>query len=157
MKVSECHSEVAYRRARRDDLPFMVRAERLSFKGDERFSERTIAHYVRNPHGSVILDIILFQQEAVGYAVFFTRKGSGSVYLQSICILPEMSGRGIASRYLGKRLEEFRSAFSGAHLRYREGNVAARELYRSLGFEVTGRERGYYPDGEDAVTMRLVF
>jgi ribosomal-protein-alanine N-acetyltransferase len=42
-----------------------------------------------------------------------------------------------------------------ALLEVRASNRAARELYRRGGFRETGRRRGYYEDGEDAIEMRL--
>ena len=35
----------------------------------------------------------------------------------------------------------------------RDGNAAARALYRSAGFAEVGRRRRYYPDGEDAILL----
>ncbi len=49
---------------------------------------------------------------------------------------------------------------SGMYLEVGVGNVAAVALYRSLGFEESGRRKGYYQHQgalpEDAVTMALV-
>ena len=42
-------------------------------------------------------------------------------------------------------------------LEVRVGNVAARALYTSMGFEQIGQRRGYYADGEDAIVMQRVF
>jgi ribosomal-protein-alanine N-acetyltransferase len=36
-----------------------------------------------------------------------------------------------------------------------EGNDAARALYAALGGQVAGRRRRYYPDGSDALVLRL--
>lgn len=50
--------------------------------------------------------------------------------------------------------------YSASHitLHVRKSNRAAISLYRdSLGFEVTGVEKAYYMDGEDAYGMKLVF
>ncbi len=133
----------------------MIEVENLSFKGAERFSARMLAHYIRNPHGSILTDVIEYLGEPVGYAVFFTRKGSGSVYIQSICLLPQMRGMGVAFRYLERKLAGFRERFQSVHLRSRTGNVSAKRLYHSLGFKTIGSERAYYPNGEDALRMRL--
>jgi ribosomal-protein-alanine N-acetyltransferase len=36
-----------------------------------------------------------------------------------------------------------------------EGNAAARALYAGLGAAEAGRRRRYYPDGSDALVLRL--
>ena len=40
-------------------------------------------------------------------------------------------------------------------LEVRAGNVAARRLYRRLGFRDLGVRRGYYGPGQDAIVMEL--
>ena len=40
-------------------------------------------------------------------------------------------------------------------LEVRAGNVAARRLYRQLGFRDLGVRRGYYGPGQDAIVMEL--
>ena len=41
------------------------------------------------------------------------------------------------------------------HLEVAEDNAAARSLYRKLGYEESGRRRGYYSGG-DAILMRRI-
>jgi ribosomal protein S18 acetylase RimI-like enzyme len=40
-------------------------------------------------------------------------------------------------------------------LEVRAGNLAARRLYRGLGFRDLGVRRGYYGPGQDAIVMEL--
>jgi ribosomal-protein-alanine N-acetyltransferase len=40
------------------------------------------------------------------------------------------------------------------HLEVSETNEAARALYAGAGFAVSGRRRGYYADGSDALVLR---
>lgn len=42
-------------------------------------------------------------------------------------------------------------------LEVRRSNAAAQGLYRALGFFAMGLRRDYYPDGEDAIEMVLLF
>ena len=47
---------------------------------------------------------------------------------------------------------------SGIFLEVRESNQSARGLYRKMGFEETGRRKGYYANpAEDAILGRLKF
>jgi ribosomal-protein-alanine N-acetyltransferase len=64
-------------------------------------------------------------------------------------------------RGLGRRLVEHavevlqRRGVAQIFLEVRESNAAARTLYRTLGFEVIGRRRGYYRrPPEDALVLR---
>ncbi|WGD38654.1 ribosomal protein S18-alanine N-acetyltransferase [Lysinibacter sp. HNR] len=93
----------------------------------------------------------------VGYAGLLASRGAGEGDIQTIAVLPEWRGRGLARRMLEMLLGEAQSR--GAReifLEVRKDNPVAEGLYQSLGFERIGIRRGYYqPDGMDAVVMRL--
>ncbi|MCC6133590.1 MAG: ribosomal protein S18-alanine N-acetyltransferase [Acidobacteria bacterium] len=38
-------------------------------------------------------------------------------------------------------------------LEVRPSNTPAKRMYQKLGFEISGRRKAYYPDGEDAIVM----
>lgn len=145
--------KVSFRKAELSDLPLLVEMENRSFMEVDRFSRRTIRRYLENPSGSVMVDLIEDHEGPVGYAVLLTRRNSKGVSLHSICILPEMRGRGIAHSYLKTRMDRLRGKYNSLVLRVRVSNQSAAELYHSLGFKDEGIEHGYYPDGEDAIKM----
>ena len=59
---------------------------------------------------------------------------------------------GLASMVLNELMRDGRErGASGASLEVAVGNTAALGLYGSLGFRSTGRRRGYYRDGQDAL------
>lgn len=64
--------------------------------------------------------------------------------------------RGIARVLLTEILgDAARRGVRWGYLEVRPGNVEARPLYASLGFQPVGRRKGYYYDtGEDALVMR---
>lgn len=63
--------------------------------------------------------------------------------------------QGIARALLESTLSWARAQGAAvALLEVRVGNVAARGLYASMGFEQIGHRRGYYADGEDAIVMQ---
>ncbi len=63
-------------------------------------------------------------------------------------------GRGLAHHVLGAALDALEAAgVRRCFLEVEEGNEAARRLYRRLGFRETGRRKGYYGPGLDAITM----
>lgn len=79
------------------------------------------------------------------------------VHLLNVAVSPERRRRGVALRMMEHLL-----AFARKHacryitLEVRRSNVAAIELYRSVGFEAVGlRPRYYAEDHEDAVLMTL--
>lgn len=80
---------------------------------------------------------------------------SGEAHVVTLAVRPERRRRGFARALIEAALGDPVSA--GArylHLEVRPSNVAARVLYRSLGFDETGVRPRYYGD-EDALLMTL--
>lgn len=83
--------------------------------------------------------------------------GSGWLILDELQILlvlvhPAQRRIGLARMVLGELMREGREkGASGATLEVAADNTAALGLYGSLGFRSTGRRRGYYRDGQDAL------
>ena len=79
------------------------------------------------------------------------------VHIATLATDTDFRRQGIAKKLLSHALrrlmeEGARSSF----LEVRESNLAAREMYRKLGYEQTGRRRRYYRDNdEDAILMTL--
>ena len=95
--------------------------------------------------------VVLEDGALVGYALAWLV--ADEAQLMSIAVDAEARGRGLGRALLARFLDEL--AHAGARsvvLEVREGNVAARALYASLGFTTIGARRRYYADGEDAVT-----
>ncbi|MEY5099361.1 MAG: hypothetical protein RJA36_2080 [Pseudomonadota bacterium] len=94
----------------------------------------------------------------LGYLV--AMRGVGETHLLNITTVPMHQRQGCARLLLGALTAW--SRLQGAEwlwLEVRAGNLAARALYESLGFQQVGLRRGYYPDQgarrEDAVVMSL--
>ncbi len=70
---------------------------------------------------------------------------------------PEYRRQGIGKRLLAYALERLiQDGARSSFLEVRESNLAAQEMYRKFGYEVTGRRRRYYRDNdEDAILMNL--
>ena len=91
---------------------------------------------------------------ALGYALF--QLLPGEVELLRVGTVPAARRRGIARALLVHALARHsESGRAACHLEVRAGYEAARALYESLGFELGGRRRGYYANGEDAVRYTL--
>lgn len=91
----------------------------------------------------------------VAYCSFY--HVADTMEILNIAVRPELRRTGIGRRLLGLVLDIcVKMGVVEGHLEVREGNMAARRLYESFGFEVCGTRKGYYPDnGEDAVLMCL--
>ncbi|MEI2717651.1 MAG: ribosomal protein S18-alanine N-acetyltransferase [Candidatus Nanopelagicales bacterium] len=76
--------------------------------------------------------------------------------LQTIAVSPNAHGRGVGTALLGAAVAHAWSVgCSRMFLEVRADNDAALRLYERTGFVRLGRRSRYYPDGADAVTMRL--
>ena len=74
----------------------------------------------------------------------------------TLAVLPAARRQGIAAGLLHAAAQ--RVAASGGRALFLEvatGNAAARALYLAAGFTKVGRRRRYYPDGSDALVLRL--
>ena len=90
-----------------------------------------------------------------GYVI--ARAIAGEAEIMNLAVAPEVRGHRLGGRLLDAMLERLRQAAGReVFLEVREGNAAARGLYRSRGFREIGRRSGYYRHPvEDAIVLRL--
>ncbi len=102
-------------------------------------------------HPQAILLAASREREAVaGYAVF--RHAAGEAELLRVGVAPDERRRGLARVLVEAGLARLRAErVEVCHLEVRVDNLGAIALYEDLGFERTGRRRGYYRDGTDAL------
>ncbi len=90
-----------------------------------------------------------------GFLVYACIADEGSI--NHVAVEPAREGRGVGRALVLAAMEIMRDErMRVCLLEVRESNAAARGLYRSLGFRVDGRRRGYYPAAggrEDALLM----
>lgn len=128
-------------------LPDLGGSTRRLLDADLRADDR-VCLVARAPHDGPAAS----PHTVVGAAFGLLQLDEGHVL--DVAVAPAWRCHGIASALLVElqaRLVE-RGA-GGVTLEVRPSNVAARSLYRRLGFVDEGRRPGYYPDGEDAVLM----
>jgi ribosomal-protein-alanine N-acetyltransferase len=79
------------------------------------------------------------------------------LHIATIATYPDLRRRGIGKKLLLHGLHAARDeGVTRAFLEVREGNAAAIQMYRDLGFVEDGRREEYYKDnGEDAILMSL--
>ena len=81
---------------------------------------------------------------------------AGELHIHNIATRPSFRRRGLALLLLRALIDECRNGgLERVFLEVRAGNVGAVALYLTFGFSETGRRKGYYPDGEDALLMEL--
>eukprot|EP01035_Chromulina_nebulosa_P020936 gene20936-27137_t len=81
-------------------------------------------------------------------------------HITSLAVLRTHRKCGIATNLMkqahARMVECFHASFCSLHVRYT--NVAAFHLYsQTLGYKISGIEKGYYADGEDAYAMKCEF
>ena len=84
------------------------------------------------------------------------RAAAGEAEVLTLAVRPEARGGGVGRRLMRALLAE--AAVAGAtelFLEVAETNAPARALYAGLGATEAGRRRRYYPDGGDALVLRL--
>jgi ribosomal-protein-alanine N-acetyltransferase len=88
---------------------------------------------------------------AAGYAAF--RHVAGEAELLRLAVAPAERGQGLGRALVEAGLERLRARrdIELCHLEVRIDNLPAIAVYESLGFARTGRRRGYYRDGTDAL------
>lgn len=132
------------------DVPAIVALEASSFS--DPWSAQSFRGLVGAAQARLRVGIL--DGQVVGYAVAW--HVGDEAELANLAVAEGARRRGIGTRLLDDLLAHADVAPGQAvYLEVREGNAAAQALYRSRGFEIVGRRRGYYrrPD-EDAVVMR---
>ena len=89
--------------------------------------------------------------------VVLCQAGDYSADVLYLFVKTEARGLGIGYALLTALMAELqqRPRLEALFLEVRVGNVAARNLYESLGMREIGRRKGYYRGREDALVMRL--
>ena len=161
--ASEPPAGAAIRPATASDLPELVRLERASF--DDPWSEALLAGQLASSSLLVLAEMAEMAEMAgeagpengtlaVGYASFL--EAVGEAELLRVAVEPEARRRGVGRLLVEAGLAHLgRRGVTRCHLEVRPDNEAALALYRRLGFQVTGRRPGYYPDGSPALLLTL--
>ena len=144
---------LSVRVARKSDLGEVSRIERASFA--DPWGPGDFRSVLASPQTIFLVAGDEASEALAGYAIALTVLDESEIL--NIAVDPAVRGRGLGGRLLDSALAEVaRRGAVAAFLEVRESNVAARELYRSRGFEELSRRRGYYRTPvEDALVLRL--
>lgn len=109
-------------------------------RGKESYRQR-----LRQPHAETFYIGAFEEDSLVGMVGFFREAGTKSLhkgYIISMYTAPEQRGRGVGKALVTEAIAQARTipGVEQLHLAVVTTNTAARQLYRSLGFEVYGLE-----------------
>lgn len=141
---------VHVRVARDADVVGILDLERL-FPGD-RMSRASVRRFLRVSTARVL--VATHERQVVAALVLLFRKNSAWARIYSVIVDPSMRGQGIASRLIARAEREARTrACHGMTLEVRHDNIAARELYRRLGYDERRVLPDYYQDGASGLRL----
>lgn len=141
--------DLVIRKMEEKDVEDVWVIEQISFKSpwskesfENEMKKNNLAYYI----------IAEVSGEITGYAgawIFLHE-----MHITTVAVHPEWRGKKIGKMIL---LNLFKKAVKQnvkiAILEVREGNFVAQNIYKNFGFQIIGRRRGYYQDGEDAIVM----
>jgi [ribosomal protein S18]-alanine N-acetyltransferase len=142
------------------DLESVAAIERVSFS--DPWSVESLASALSLPHGRFFVAEDGEARRAgrggaavlLGYVVALLYGVEGEI--ADLAVAPAARRRGTGGVLLDRVLATaMESGVRALYLEVRESNSAARALYRSRGFDLVGRRRGYYQHPrEDALVLR---
>jgi ribosomal-protein-alanine N-acetyltransferase len=156
VKTSACSKNIRLRRMTRQDLPEVLKIERLSFSNP--WPPSTFEGEIQNIGLS---NPIVATDEATGriagYIITWLIRDEAQI--NNLAVHPDYRRRRIAEDMLRDMLDSLKEqGIQFVSLEVRSGNVAARTLYDKLGFKPVGLRKDYYSNpSEDAVVMGLTF
>ncbi len=141
------------RKAEKKDVPELFRIEQRCFDA-ESFSRRQINYLVSRSKGEFL--VLTENDNIAGFLILLQRRNSPGVRIYSLAVSPNYRGKQYAKQLVLKadQVVKYLSK-SFLHLEVSEANFSAIQLYRKLGFQITGKRGRYYKDGSDAWLMRL--
>lgn len=142
--------EHCIRKATGADLAVLLALEEASFS--DPWGEAALSSHLASPAGISFLSLSP-AGEPCGYLLGLSLLAEGE--LLRVGVLPGLRGGGIGRALVEELLRTLRAAAAETcFLEVREGNTAARALYRSCGFTAVGRRKHYYKDPrEDALVL----
>ena len=146
-----CGANVLFRPMINADLEQILEIERASFKYP--WSRRFFLEEVHVDCARAVVAEVA--DRVIGYVLFWLLPED--VDIHNIAVHPDYRRRAIGRSLLAHVVAAAQERSSvRVTLEVRKSNDAAQQLYKSLGFAITGERRGYYSDdGEDALTMAL--
>ncbi len=140
-------------RARSTDLPQLAALEALCFS--ESWSHESLL-FLHQDEGALLLVAHSGTNPHELHAYCATRTVGDQTELLRVAVDPSRRRQGLGHALVEAALADaFGRGAAQVLLEVRSNNLAARNLYRSFGFEEVGIRPHYYADGTDALVLRL--
>lgn len=141
-----------YRLYTPEDFAALYAIEEVCFQPPHRFSRGNMRQLIRQPDAATW--IAEDGRRICGFAlVEWTReRAEKAAYIQTLEVLPEVRGQGVGGKLLF-RMESsaYAAGASGIWLHVDAENAEAIRLYERHGYQLRGREEGYYGRGRAAL------
>jgi ribosomal-protein-alanine N-acetyltransferase len=96
------------------------------------------------------------QDRLAGFALFWTLEGDGAAHLLKILLLENDRGKNNSLEFWSALESSLKArGFSSVYLEVEVKNLRAQGFYQKVGFRLLRRIKGYYSNGDDALTMSL--
>lgn len=117
------------------------------------WSERSFRNELDHKRGFFL--VAINQGQVIGYGAIWLV--IDEAHITTVAVAPEHQRKGIGERLMVALLKEAKErGMTCSTLEVRAGNEAAIRLYEKLGYVISARRKGYYPDNrEDAIVMWL--
>jgi ribosomal-protein-alanine N-acetyltransferase len=143
---------VQFRGYRDGDLEAMFRLDEVCFEAPFRFSRGTMRRFAEAKRARVVLAEVA--GELAGFCVVHVERG-GVGYVVTLDVAPSWRRQGLAAMLMERVEVQAREAGCGAMvLHVFDGNQGAVRFYERSGYELVGRDVGFYGDGVDAMVYR---
>jgi ribosomal-protein-alanine N-acetyltransferase len=97
--------------------------------------------------------VVIIEGGLAGFVVIEMR-GAFTGYIKSICVAPDMRGKGVGARLMAYAEERIFRETPNVFLCVSDFNDGARRFYQRLGYDPVGELRDYLVSGRSEVLMR---
>ena len=140
------------RKAIKKDLSIIMEIEKV-FKEDA-FELESFVPLLKDKQ--VLFNVVEYNKNVIGYYILDIRRISKIAHIESIAVLPEYHGKGVASFMLNDIEEKAKELkIEQIDLEVSAINESARYLYeKKFNYEIVGFNTDYYMDNSDAFLMK---
>ena len=139
------------RNVKESDLHEILDLERLIFNYDQ-LNMRSIRWM--SSRANAQFKVITVHKKIIGYSLVLFKKNSTNARLYSIALHPSFHGKGYGKKLLINIFKTLAfSKHTSLRLEVKTSNHSAIELYKKMGFIVTGKKLAYYDDGSAALCL----